>query len=245
MVNMIEIPPSTRIFFGHHRSASTWILNILTSIADTLGLQIGKYHEISPQMSDHVDIVADVNASWDHRDQFEDWLGFHVIRDPRDIVVSAYFSHKHSHPPGDWLNEQRQRLQHTSLDKGIRLSIDFREKQFREMSEWDYGADSRIYETKFETITRRTHPEFQHILDFLELYPRSINEHQLSEIIHRHRFEKLAGGREPGQEDVHHHYRKGVVGDWKVYFSEENKTYFKEKWGELLITLGYETDLTW
>jgi hypothetical protein len=235
----------TLVFFGHHRSASTWILNILTTLGQELGLRVERYHEISKNPNRKLDIVIDVNARWEHRERFDDYLGLHVIRDPRDIVVSAYFSHKYSHPSARWLEEQRQRLQQVSQNEGIRLSIEFREKQFQEMADWHYGGDDRIYETKYEIITRQTQHEFQQVMDFWGLFPHPIGERQVEQILNRHRFEKKTAGRERGQEDVHHHYRKGIAGDWVNYFNQENKDFFKEKWGSLLIKLGYEKDLDW
>ena len=58
-------------------------------------------------------------------------------------------------------------------------------------------------------------------------------------------FEKLSRGRQRGQEDPSSFYRKGVAGDWRNYFSEEDRRVFKEEAGELLIRLGYEEDLDW
>jgi hypothetical protein len=58
-------------------------------------------------------------------------------------------------------------------------------------------------------------------------------------------FEKLSRGRERGEEDPSSFYRKGVAGDWKKYFTEEDRRVFKEEAGELLIRLGYEEDLDW
>ena len=40
-------------------------------------------------------------------------------------------------------------------------------------------------------------------------------------------------------------FRKGVIGDWKIYFDEEIKNLFKEECGEELTLLGYEKDLKW
>ncbi|MEK7339086.1 MAG: hypothetical protein WBD50_02265 [Candidatus Rhabdochlamydia sp.] len=40
-------------------------------------------------------------------------------------------------------------------------------------------------------------------------------------------------------------FRKGQIGDWKQYFSDEHKSLFKEKMGEYLIKLGYEKDDQW
>ena len=40
-------------------------------------------------------------------------------------------------------------------------------------------------------------------------------------------------------------YRKGAVGDWKNYFTEESKKWFKEEAGDALILAGYEENLNW
>ena len=48
-----------------------------------------------------------------------------------------------------------------------------------------------------------------------------------------------------GAEDPNHHYRKGVPGDWKTYFSPALAGLFKEQYGDLLIKLGYENNLDW
>ncbi len=64
-------------------------------------------------------------------------------------------------------------------------------------------------------------------------------------IIHNNRFSKLSKGRELSEEDKKSHYRKGVIGDWKNHFKESHKIFFKEKYGDLLIKLGYEKDNDW
>jgi len=60
-----------------------------------------------------------------------------------------------------------------------------------------------------------------------------------------HTFESLSGGRTPGQEDRTAEWRKGVVGDWRTYFTEETKERFKAMAGELLVELGYERGTGW
>lgn len=41
-------------------------------------------------------------------------------------------------------------------------------------------------------------------------------------------------------------FRKGVVGDWRNYFQDtESKELLKEKYGDLLINMGYEKDYNW
>ncbi len=40
-------------------------------------------------------------------------------------------------------------------------------------------------------------------------------------------------------------FRKGQIGDWRNHFTSEHKSAFKEVAGQLLIDLGYESDLGW
>ena len=61
----------------------------------------------------------------------------------------------------------------------------------------------------------------------------------------KYSFKKLSGGRKTGEENTNSHYRNGKRGDWKNHFTEKHKTVFKEKYGDLLIKLGYETDYDW
>lgn len=39
--------------------------------------------------------------------------------------------------------------------------------------------------------------------------------------------------------------RKGSIGDWHIYFTDQAKAWFKEEAGEALIAMGYESDLNW
>jgi sulfotransferase 6B1 len=40
-------------------------------------------------------------------------------------------------------------------------------------------------------------------------------------------------------------FRKGTIGDWRNHFEPEHKTAFKELAGQALIELGYENDMDW
>ncbi|HEV2601553.1 MAG TPA: sulfotransferase domain-containing protein [Candidatus Babeliales bacterium] len=42
-----------------------------------------------------------------------------------------------------------------------------------------------------------------------------------------------------------HTFRKGQIGSWKEHFTDEHKQLFKEIAGQLLIDLGYESDMNW
>jgi hypothetical protein len=97
-------------------------------------------------------------------------------------------------------------------------------------------------EVRYEDLLERPDEEVRRLLSFLGVDTEGrLVEHCVSSAS----FEKLTRGRERGQEDPSSFYRKGVAGDWKNYFTEEDRRIFKEEAGELLIRLGYEEDLDW
>jgi len=231
-------------YFGHHKSASTWILNILQSICNHSDMRILRFRELEGVDISTLDFIADVNAEVTHLPQIGEFRGFHVIRDPRDIVVSAYFSHKLSHPLDAWLVERRKLLNSIGLKEGLQLTIDFLEGVFQRLSTWNYSLPY-VYETRFETITTEPIDEFTLVFKFLKLYPDPVSQEKLEDIVGWHSFEKMSEGRGKGDEDASHHYRKGIIGDWRNFLDEDNKNYFKEHYGLLLIDLGYEKDMNW
>lgn len=56
---------------------------------------------------------------------------------------------------------------------------------------------------------------------------------------------KKTTGRNPGEANNNVFYRKGVAGDWKNHFSEQDKQTFKKLAGDLLIAMNYEKDNDW
>lgn len=66
----------------------------------------------------------------------------------------------------------------------------------------------------------------------------------IEDLIERSSF-RFYAGRDRGNEDRKRFYRKGVAGDWKNHFTEEDKQVFKEVAGDMLIRLGYEKDMSW
>ncbi len=66
----------------------------------------------------------------------------------------------------------------------------------------------------------------------------------IDDLIERSSF-RFYAGRDRGEEDRKRFYRKGVAGDWKNHFTEEDKRAFKALAGDMLIRLGYEKDMSW
>jgi hypothetical protein len=97
-------------------------------------------------------------------------------------------------------------------------------------------------EVRYEDLLERPHEEVRRLLGFLGV---DTDRTLVDGCVSAASFEKLSRGRERGQEDPSSFYRKGIAGDWKNHFTEEDRRIFKEEAGELLIRLGYEEDLNW
>ena len=156
-------PRQLLCYFGHHKCASTWVHNIVENVCDEAGWRsaylanAGMFdHDLSGWLkSNPTEFLCLVNADWnDVSKPGGDYRGFHMVRDPRDILTSAYFSHLHSHKTGAWpaLVEHRKRLQATDKHGGLMLELDFNADVFDEMARWDRNQE-QVLELKMEEFT--------------------------------------------------------------------------------------------
>jgi Sulfotransferase domain len=166
-------------YFGHHKCASTWIENICGSVCHDLGLRFRLVYTASdfdadlPSLMSHerVDFLAYANADYRHVGLLGEVTGFHVVRDPRDVVVSAYFSHLYSHPTHAWpeLISHRAKLQSVPKEEGLFLEMDFRAEQFREMESWPDTLPDNLIRLRMEDLTADPYNQLLRIMTFLKL----------------------------------------------------------------------------
>jgi len=118
-----------------------------------------------------VECLAFTNAEINEVRKLPSHKGFHVIRDPRDVLVSGYFSHKNSHPTEQWpeLREHREALRTLSKEEGLLKEIEFSRLFLTAMGDWNYGQDD-ILELKMEALTQDPNRHFRRILRHLGLY---------------------------------------------------------------------------
>lgn len=239
-------------YFGHHKCATQWINGIVADACEVIDRERRIFSGPRTFGRDLKAAIPDpgrtflcyVNADRRFVKRLGPLRGFHIVRDPRDIVVSAYFSHLHTHPDYPSLIEHRERLRSATEEEGLLMEMDQRRHEFRMMLAWDYDRDDML-ELRMEDVTADASREVPRILSFLGLGPDDgLDDRTVAEIVERNRFEAKAG-RAPGTEDLHSHYRKGVAGDWVEHFTERHVDNFKEHYNELLLKLGYEEKPDW
>jgi hypothetical protein len=244
-----------RAYYGHHKCGTTWVLKILGDACELLGLVLANHDEIdkfyngdlAKFRADHpFDVWAYTNADYTYV-RMLDTIGFHVVRDPRDVIVSGYFSHLKSHPDHAWprLRSYRPYLQTLTKEAGLMREIEFSGIYMHQMLVWDYGAKPSILEYRFEEMIAAPKQHFRRIFEHCGFMTGPLDAATLDAIVDKHSFANLSGGRAPGQEDAGSHYRRGIPGDWRNHFTDEHIAYFKSLYNPLLLKLGYEQTADW
>jgi len=169
----------------------------------------------------------------------------YITRDPRDLLVSYYFSMKFSHTTRGKVIARREKLIEMDLTDGLiscmHMLID--NGTFDVQRSWIQANDDTVMLVRYEDlIGKHSMNFFRSIFNHCEI---NLPENTLIKLIEKYRFQTMSSGRTPGQENQMSHYRKGITGDWKNYFPVRVKDTFKEKTGDLLIILGYEKNILW
>jgi hypothetical protein len=162
---------------------------------------------------------------------------FFVTRDPRDLVVSWYFSQRFSHGLMGDIGEVRGVLgdlpEPDGLSYAIRHLADF--GLFAAQRSWlKADEDPDVVVVRFEDlIGDGSFAAYRRVFDHCRL---EVDDATLSAILERYSFERLSG-RTRGSEDVYTHFRKGVAGDWENHFDDEVMATFREVTGDLVEAL--------
>ena len=182
---------------------------------------------------DFAHVVANSNASVESleilNERGDNWRAVHVWRDPRDVVVSAYHAYRGFHDASAVGATMLERIREADPDEAMRLTIDSLAWFFKSLRTWP--ADDRVLEISFGELTRSPAASLSRICSHFDL---DIGPTRVLDVCREISFERLSSGRKPGQENRDHHFRKGVVGDWRSHFSQATLDHFSAAAGDLL-----------
>ncbi|HEY7004463.1 MAG TPA: sulfotransferase domain-containing protein [Gaiellaceae bacterium] len=189
----------------------------------------------------------------------------YVLRDGRDVVISLYFHHvRHLLAPTMW-TRRFDRFFRSVLGPGYDLDdvggnlppfIEslaerpfgglLRTHQNRSFLPWprhveDWIDRPGVLLVRYEALHSDPLEELRRIRRHLDV---EVPDSVCLDVIARNSFAAKTG-RVAGVEDRSSFLRKGVVGDWKSWFTKEAGASFEEFAGDALIACGYERDGRW
>lgn len=167
---------------------------------------------------------------------------YFIFRDPRDVVVSHVFYITEKEP--DHIHHHYYAHVLTSFDERLKVSIEGRPEL-----DFPFPNISARFEPYLPWLER---PEVLtlHFEDFM-LHKKEtlgkILDHAVARgfCYHGEReraIELLSSSIDPQRSPT---FRSGKVGGWKNHFTAKHKRLFKRVAGDLLVELGYESDLNW
>ena len=153
-----------------------------------------------------------------------------VIRDPRDILISGYYSHKKSHPviEGMWkdLPVQRSVLLKLNKEEGLLSTIDFLDYQFNNLK---HLYKSKVTFFLFEDIVDNPYKLVKNILNVWGMKATNIKQ-----VVDKFTLENLKLGKIKTPPFNSDHYRSGRPGEWKDVLSEKVLNKFHKKYPNLI-----------
>ena len=163
---------------------------------------------------------------------------FFVLRDPRDMVVSSYFSTRNSHAPMGDIPQVRKVLREKPFKDGLLFLIDHHAERgtFRALRSWVTAAESdAIPLFRYEDLTgERQRDEVDRMMRHCGIV---IPPAELNDLLARYSFSRMRSG--PADETRPSHYRKGRSGDWQSHFDDDIHEAFAAATGDLVELLGY------
>ncbi len=230
----------------YHKVGTAWFIRVLRSIA--------RYYGLSFQCStqSHLQRNTDIFMEYMSRvdvNKLPDYIGSHMIRDPRDVIISAYFYHlwtkeEWAHIPRKNLNSltYQEYLNSLNREEGLLAEMKGTSKEvIEEMYLWDYN-NPHFFEFKYEDLLENETKVFSQIFKHYGFKEEAISN--CLKIAEKFSF-KNKSRRKKGTINTKSHLRSGRTGEWKEVFTEKHKNQFKELFGDGLIKLGYETDRDW
>ncbi len=248
---------------AHHKVGTSWFKNVLGAIAEEYGyLFVRENYDNLPRQRP---IIIFQNRPLLDMNLLSDYRGSHMIRDPRDIVISGYYYHLWTQER--WAVTPIRDLPANMEDKWPLLPIkkisDMSYQEYlkslpreegilaemrrvsttilKDIIEWNY-RDPNIFEIKYEDIMTSEESIFREMFKHYRFKEDAVNKG--CEIAMKYSFRNRSN-RDVGEIESKSHLRSGRLQQWKDEFTEDHKEHFKKLHGQDLINLGYEKNMDW
>jgi hypothetical protein len=236
----------------HHKTGTVWMDGVFKAIADDVGAQYvdfrSEYGRLERVLQQPFILF---NYDSDFRDHAhlvdrEDVRILHLIRDPRDVLISAMHYHKKSaeswlHTPVPGYNnvtyQRRLRELPTTLGQYVFEMEHSTAGTLRGVMGWQYGR-ANCFEARYEALRQDSDLAYwTRIAGFL-----GFDESEQQSCRRRFWQNSLFGGL---SRLGNKHVRSGDVAQWKREFNRELAYAFLDRFPTVLQALAYEPDNKW
>ena len=227
----------------HHKMGTVWMMRVLEAVADRYGLTFQKSNKVGDIVDPDTQILF-ANHSQFSSEQLGDFVGSHMVRDPRDCIVSGYYYHLWTdeawahvpEPQYEGLSYQ-QYLKSVDQDTGVSAEITrfARYVEDYRMRFWNY-EDDRIFEMKYEELLGNEKELFNELFRHYGFTDKAVR--MCVKIAERFSFKNLAG-QSVGVSTAQKHLRDGRPGQWKEVLTDRHLAAIEDLFGDLLVYQGY------
>jgi hypothetical protein len=237
----------------HHKTGTVWMALVFRSIAKACDLpltRIRKSHRLDAETLPFPSIVLSQHSDFEKSGwMLEDSRCriLHLIRDPRDILLSSMRYHRTATEP--WLHKKRKPFKGQTYQEKINSLPDDHARYIFEMEnstgrvirairEWDYTR-SNVMECRYEDLIG----DIEMTIFTAALLHLGFEDDELDACRRAIRKNSLFGAVK--KENNGEHIHSGEARQWKAMFDQSLAAEFIDRFGDVLIRLGYEKDNSW
>lgn len=258
--------PTQIVHCTHHKGGTVWLNRILIDIARVRGWTIDSsfdggrvpptdiaLYSVVGTLSPEQVVRAYTGDDADRSVASQEFLqrtglqpgrfrGSHMIRDPRDMIVSGWHYHLRCTEP--WALEPKDRwggrsyqamLKGMNRRDGLLAEIEWAApRTLVHMARWDY-RQPEFFELRYEEL----------LVDETRWFTRVFGHYgfDASQVEEGLAIAGRYSRRDLSADDPH--VRSGEPGEWREFFEPDHVALFKVRTGDLLVKLDYESDLEW
>jgi hypothetical protein len=240
--NVPSITPQDYMIVSYPRSGNTWVRFLLANL-----LEDSRYPLNFQQMQNRVPSIHSndecrkipvissprfIKSNMPYEPEYKKVI--YIVRDGRDVMVSAY-------------NYYFSSNQISFLDF-LQLNIWPGPWHAHVLSWLDKAQQLDLLLVRYEDLLKNTTIQLKYIAHFIGL---NTNHDKIDRAVRHSSFKALTkmeanqSFSSRTQPNLHKFFRTGKSGLWKQYFHEEHKTVFKPPANPVLARLGYITDPDW
>ncbi len=238
-------PRGPVVHFCYHKAGTVWFQRVLRRFAEEANVPfVVLRREPDALQGASSGVYFDGHSAVSVPDN-PDLRASHMVRDPRDIVVSGY--HYHLRASERWLHRPQDRyggvsyqtlLQNLDREQGLIEEVRRCAQLFARMRAWNRG-DPRVLELTYEESFGNDEWVWTQVGRHMGVAGQDLE--RLVEIGRWHAFgATVERDRRKGEKSVH--LRKGSSGQWRDEFTPEVRAEFDRVAGDLVSHLGYPRD---